>query len=162
MDDLVKNSIESRKNAIFNAYQVNDDALKNKIKDLFERIMFFGESCSDVGDFESKFAISDLNKEYINLFSKIATSCHPIPQQDISYASTKGRGAQVLDDIKDEMEYQAKEMSMPMKRRARQEAYDQARDIPIVGDVMNIKQHIDFFSRFKNLIKKRKDTKNGK
>lgn len=162
MNDMVKNSIESRKNAIFSAYEINDDALKNKIKDLFERITFFGESCTDVGDFESKFAISDLNKEYINLFSKIATSCKPIPQESISYADSKGRGEQVLDDIKDEMEYQVKEMSMPMRRKARQEVYDQARDIPIVGDVMNIKQHIDFFSRFKNLRKKKKDKKDEK
>ena len=32
---------------------------------------------------------------------------------------------------------------------ARQEAYDTIRDIPIVGDAMTVKQHFDFFSRFR-------------
>ena len=37
----------------------------------------------------------------------------------------------------------------------RQEAYEKTRDMPIIGDIMTAKQHIDFFSRFK----KKKDKK---
>jgi hypothetical protein len=33
--------------------------------------------------------------------------------------------------------------------RANQAAYDAARDIPVVGDALNVKQHFDFFSRFR-------------
>ena len=163
MNDMVRNSIESRKNAIFSAYEINDDALLNKINDLFERIMVFGENCNDVGDFETQFATSSLNQEYIELFTKIATTCSPKPQESsVTYSNPKGTGEQVLDEVKDEMEYQLKDMSLPMRRRARQAAYDQARNTPIIGEVMTAKQHFDFFARFKNLKKKKKDKKDEK
>ena len=36
-----------------------------------------------------------------------------------------------------------------MRRRARQDIYNKARDIPVVGEALTAKQHFDFFSRFK-------------
>lgn len=156
MDSLVKNSIDSRKQAFYSAYEIKDESLIEKVEDLFRRIEEFGESCQDATDFETRFASSSLNQEYIQLFTEIATTCPPIAHDTPINATVKSTGEQVLDEIKDEMEYQVKDATLPMRRIARQQAYDKARSTPIVGDVMEIKQHIDFFSRFKNL-KKKKD-----
>ena len=40
------------------------------------------------------------------------------------------------------------------RRKARQKAYDAARDVPVVGEAMTAKQHMDFFGRF---FKRKKD-----
>ena len=72
MDNIIKQSIEGRKNAIFNSYEVTDKVMINKIDDLFNRINDFGEKYNDVGTFESEFANSPLNNEYINIFTELA------------------------------------------------------------------------------------------
>ena len=82
MNDLVKASIEGRKNAIFSAYDITEQSIIDKIEDLFKRINEFGETCTDSMDFESKFASSELNQEYVELFTEIATKCKPIVRQN--------------------------------------------------------------------------------
>ena len=64
MEEIIKSCVESRKNAIYSAYEINNEELKSKIDDLFSRIENFAESCTSVTDFESKFAASELNQEY--------------------------------------------------------------------------------------------------
>ena len=155
MNDLVKGSIESRRQAVFSAYNVTDTALIEKIENLFTRITEFGESCTDAMDFETKFASSELNQEYIQLFTEIATSCDPIIRESADDASVVDEGASKFDEIADDIRYEMKQASMPIRRKMRQEAYDTARDIPVIGEIMTAKQHIDFFSRFKK--KKEKD-----
>ena len=152
MNDLVKSSIEGRKSAVYNSYNIEEQSIIDKIEDLFRRINEFGENCTDNMDFESKFAVSELNQEYIQLFTEIATTCTPIVRE------VEERQVQ-SDELESELRYQAKEATLPMRRKMRQEAYDEARDTPIIGDVMNIKQHIDFFSRFGKFRKKKKDDK---
>ena len=56
MNDLVKTSIEGRKNAIFSAYNVTDQNIIDRIDELFNRINEFGESCVDNMDFETNFS----------------------------------------------------------------------------------------------------------
>ena len=36
-----------------------------------------------------------------------------------------------------------------VRRKARQEAYDKVRDVPVVGEVLTAKQHFDFINRFR-------------
>lgn len=158
MNDIVKNSIEARKNAIINGYIIKDTDILNRIDFLFSKINELGENCADNADFESKFASSELNQEYINLFTEIATKCNPKTYETIQNADIKSDAEYVLDDIASEIKYQAESAVQPLRTQARQEAYDKVRDIPVVGDVLNVKQHIDFFSRFKK--KKDKDEKN--
>ena len=50
MDEFVKQSIESRKNAIFAAYNVEGELLK-KVEALFAEMEKLGTCCKDVGDF---------------------------------------------------------------------------------------------------------------
>ena len=155
MNDLVKSSIESRKNAIFNAYNITEQNIIEKIENLFKRINEFGENCTDNIDFESKFASSELNQEYIQLFTEIATSCSQIVRQSEENTNVKSDEEAILEDISSELKYQAKEAIQPIRSKIYQETYDEVRDIPIVGDILNVKQHVDFFSRFKK--KKEKD-----
>ena len=153
MNDLVKTSIESRKNAIFSAYDIKDQSIIDKMEDLFRRINELGESCKDSMDFESKFASSELNQEYINLFTEIATKCPPIVRQT-EERHVKSDAECIAEDIASEIKYQVKDATLPLRRQMRQEAYDKARNTPIICEIMEAKQYADFFGRFK---KKKKD-----
>ena len=148
MNDIVKANIEARKNAILGAYEIKEQDLLDSINDLFNRINELGESCSECGEFESKFASSSLNQEYIDIFTKIVTTCSPITRETET-VRVKTTGEEIADEVASELKYQLEDATMPIRRELRQEAYDQVRDIPIVGDALNIKQHVDFFSRFK-------------
>lgn len=160
MNDLVKNSIESRKTAIFTAYNITDQTIIEKIEELFKKITEFGENCTDNMDFESKFATSELNQEYIQLFTEIATSCPQNTIETVENSNIKSDAEYVLDEIESEARYQAKEMTMPMRRQLRQETESAARNTPIIGDIMNIKQHVDLFNKFRKKKKDKEENKN--
>jgi hypothetical protein len=148
MNDLVKASIDGRKQSFYTAYDINNDNIKNKIEDLFKRIEEFGSSCTDSADFETKFATSPLNQEYINLFTEVATTC-PAKQIEHAEVHVKSDAEYLADDAAMEARCMVDDLTMPARRQARQEAYDAARDMPIIGEAMTAKQHFDFFSRFK-------------
>lgn len=154
MNDMVKNTIDARKNAFYSAYNIVDDNLKNKIEELFARIYEFGETCQDAMDFETKFASSSLNQEYINLFTEVASNSEPIQYTTENQVEGKSTSQQVLDEVKSDIDYALKDATLPARRAARQAAYDTARDMPVIGEIMTAKQHIDFFGRFR---KKKED-----
>ena len=91
-------------------------------------------------EFETAFASSPLCSEYSNLFVQImnteSTTDGVAPVQEESTEYT------IQDELKDDME-------RAVRRRARQDAYDKVRDIPVVGQAMEVKQHFDFFNRFR-------------
>ncbi len=155
MNDLVKTSIEGRRNAIFNAYEITDNNLINKIEDLFRRINEFGESCSDNMDFETKFATSELNQEYIEIFTEIVTTCPQKAVQTVENRQVKSDAQYVLEDVESEIKYQVDSATMPMRRQMREEAERTARNAPVIGEIMEAKQYADLFGKiFK---KKKKD-----
>ena len=143
MNDLVKNSVEARKQAIYNSYNIEGTDIESKIKDLFNEIEKFASNYNDVMDFENAFMASELNQKYTNIFSEIATKCTPKAietnnaYEDTTYNETS------------DAEYVLDELSRPVRRQARQQVDDTLRSTPIIGDVMEVKQHIDFFGRFK-------------
>ena len=130
MDDIIKASIEGRR-AAFSVYQINDKKIINKIDNYFEKLNTFAYHYDDINEFEKDFANSELSKEYTDLFIEVSNKC------EISNSDTN-----LADEIKDDV-------ARGVRREVRQEAYDQVRDIPVVGEALNIKQHFDFFSRFK-------------
>ena len=71
MNATISNSIKTRRNSLFNYYNLTSDAEK-KADNLFSRIEQFGEGCEDAADFENKFSVSPLNMEYMNLFTEFA------------------------------------------------------------------------------------------
>lgn len=146
MDNIIKQSINSRKEAFTNAYDIKDEKIINKIDDLFKRVEELGNECKDIMEFETKFASSPLNTEYTNLFTEIASSCSPIVYESESIPENSNT---VADEFKDDLKFAAREATQPLRRAAHQEAYDKVRDIPVVNEALGIKQHIDFFGRFR-------------
>ena len=140
MKDILKPSIESRKTALFSAYDIKDPGNLKTIEDYFKKLEEFANDYNDVMEFETAFASSPLSKEYSDLFVQIMNTEKTVdgvaPVVDTPSEYT------VQDEIKDDME-------RALRRRARQDAYDKARDIPVVGKAMEVKQHFDFFSRFR-------------
>ena len=132
MNEMVKNSVESRRTAIFSSYAITDENLFKKIEDYFNRLNEFASSYDDVMKFETDFASSPLAKEYSDLFLEITQANNPEEKKD--------------NVILDEIKYDAK---MHVRRKAYQETYDKARDIPVVGEAMDLKNKFDLFRRFK-------------
>ena len=133
MDDIKTACIDSRKTAILSSITEKDEELERRVDEYFKKLEDFAKDCKDIADFESKFATSDLAKEYADLFSM---AMNTQAEEDMNLG--KEIGHEIADDI-----YHG------ARRQARQEAYDKVRDIPGVGDAMTVKQHFDFFSRFK-------------
>ena len=148
MDSIVKMSIDSRKNAFTNAYQIDDQKYLDKIEDLFKRISELGESCSDATDFETKFASSPLNQEYNDLFIEIGSKFKPITyESDNSNVQTTGE--YLLEDARMEAGMIVDDITMPARHKARTEFDDKVRDTPVLGDAIQAKQTFDLFKRFK-------------
>ena len=146
MDDLIKNSIQSRKDSIFTVYEVTDKKLLKEIDDLFKKMEDLGKTCSDAADFETILASSSLNQEYINLFTKISQSSkYILKANDTEPSHVKSTGEEIAEDIADEARYQMKEATLPARRLAREQAERQLRNTPIIGDIMHVKQHLDLF-----------------
>lgn len=142
MDETVKMSIDGRKNAIYNSYELNDKQ-KQEVEDLFTRIEKLGMEAKDAGDFEAKLATSPLNQEYMDLFTKIATN-------NVKSNTTKSIAAGVAVGVAESAVRSAVGARVPTTRAAvHQKAYDAARDIPGVGEALEVKQYADFFGRFK-------------
>ncbi len=149
MNDIVKMSIDGRKNAFYSAYEINDDNIKKEIDELFDKIYDFGKDCKDSTQFEVAFATSPLNTEYINLFTKVAQSCKPIVYESAP-ANVKSDEQIAKEELESELRYQAKEATLPARRIAREAVDKAARRTPILGDVIQAKQTMDLFGKFKN------------
>ena len=133
MNDLVKNSVESRKTAISSAGEIKNEEIKKKLEDFFRRLEEYASKYDDVMKFESDFASSDLNKEYMNLFTEIMTD-----------------GQKKENVVTDSLKYEMTEgLASTVRGRAHRAAYDKARDIPVVGDILSANRTIGFFSRFR-------------
>ena len=140
MNDIIKPSIESRKQALFSSYDIKDEGNLKTIDDYFKRLEEFAKDYNDVMAFETAFASSPLCKEYSDLFVQImnteCTTDGKAPVVDVQEEYT------VQDELRDDMK-------RAVRRKMRQDAYDQARDVPILGEAMTAKQHFDLFSRFR-------------
>lgn len=140
MNEILKPSIESRKTALFSSYDIKDPGNLKTIEDFFKKLEDFAKDYNDVMEFETAFANSPLSKEYSDLFVQIMNTENttdgkaPVQEKEEEYT--------LHDELKDDME-------RAVRRKARQEAYDKVRDIPVVGEAMSVKQHFDFFNRFR-------------
>ena len=131
MNEYVKQSIEGRKMAFSSAYELTD-AYKKKVDELFARIEDFGKNCTDAMDFETKFMASPLNTEYTNLFTEVASNCKYILPPPVE-GDTAGRSNKeaIADEIMSDVRYAAKDLTMPARRKAREEFDKKMRDTPL-------------------------------
>ena len=152
MDKYVKSGIDARKQAIINAYEL-DNKMRERVDTLFAEIEKLGSSCKDVQEFEAKFAESPLNQQYLDLFTEVATSSQPVGAD----ASSKGAGKTIagvvaggiVSGVADRALNEAKQAVLPTRAAVNQKVTDKMRGMPVVGDAMTVKQHLDFFGRFK-------------
>lgn len=136
MEDIIKNCIESRKTAIYCTYTGDNPQLIEKIENYFKKMEEFAKNCSDVSDFESKFATSPLAQEYTDLFTEIMSE--GTKEESLGGSVAKDIGTDIADS-----------MARRARRQARQEVYDQVRDVPGIGQALEVKQYADFFGRFR-------------
>lgn len=149
MEESVKLSIEGRKNAIFNAYEVPDN-MQARIKELFNKIEELGKSCKDSADFEAKFASGPLNAEYTQLFTDLAMSGAKCKFGPAPGEIEEVDQAEVAKDLaKDYAEMEVEGAAQSVRGRAYRAAESKVRDIPVIGDAIDMKRKIDFFTRFK-------------
>ena len=147
MDQYIEQSIKARKDAIKNAYKVSPKA-QEKVDALFKEIEDLGKKCKDVGEFEAEFAKSPLNQKYLDLFTEIATN-----QDNLGGEIQKGTAVGVAESVATEVINQV----VPTKAAVHQKAYDAARDIPVLGDTIDIGQKASYTAHLGKLFKKRKE-----
>jgi hypothetical protein len=140
MNDIKVGCIDSRRNAITSSYNVKDPGTLKMIDDYFKKVEEFAKDCKDVMDFETKFAQSELSKEYADLFSMVMQTEPDVngnmPVQEVEEEYT----------MQQELEDDAKRA---VRRRAREDTERVARGLPVIGDAMTAKQHFDLFSKFR-------------
>ena len=157
MDQYVKQSIDGRKQAIFNAYEVRDE-MKKKIDAVFSEIEKLGEKCKDVGEFEAEFAKSSLNQQYMDLFTEVATSS--TAKAVAPKASMKGLGKMVAGGaavgIAESAADQAMRNVVPTRAAVHQAAYDEVRKVPVVGDAIDIGQKASYAAHIGKLFRRKK------
>ncbi len=108
MDELIKISIDARKQGIFTTYDVKRPENLEKIEDLFKRIEALGMDCKTQGEFEEKFSSSELAGEYSNLFIDLNKTeknkyYDPSGEEDDTEEYIK-------EEVKDEAKFQAKQL----------------------------------------------------
>ena len=151
MDESIKISIDARKNAILGGAYKIDDATKKEVEALFVEIEKLGKESKNSGDFEAKFAASSLNQQYMDMFTKIATN-------SASSATTKGIAQQMVTGAAESAVRNAISNTVPTTRAAaNQKVYDAARDIPVVGDVIDIGQKASYIKHLGKVFGKKKD-----
>lgn len=148
MDQYVKMSIDGRKNAILGSYSL-DEKTQAKVDELFSKIEKLGTECEDAGEFETKFQASPLNQEYMDLFTEIATASVSGQVASAADDTTAGVASGVAAGAAEEAARMAVRSvtggAVPTTRAAaNQKVYDAARDIPVVGDAIDLGQKASY------------------
>lgn len=149
MDSVVKSCIDGRRMAFSSAYELTD-VYKKKVDELFKRIEEFGKTCTDAMDFESKFAASPLNKEYTDLFTEVASNCKYILPPPVDNPNVKSDAEYYKEEAISDAKYLAKDLTMPARRKAREEFDKKMRDTPLG----KIEQASNTASVFRRLFRK--------
>lgn len=157
MDQYIKTSIDSRKEAFFNSFSVPEE-FKKKIDELFKKIEELGKSCKDVGDFETKFAASPLNQQYLDLFTELATSVGAKPVEDeVKRKQNQGIAEAIAEGVMESSAQRVKQAVMPTRAAVNQKVMDSARSMPVVGEALHVKQYADLFGGFGRARKAKKE-----
>ena len=159
MDKFIKQSIDSRRGAFSASYEISGE-MQKKITELFSEIEKLGEKVKDVGEFEAEFAKSPLNQKYLDLFTEIATKCKPkvaapeVDKSEIKKMVAGGVVAGAAESIADD----AVRKVVPTRAAVHQKAYDKAREIPGVGDAINVSEKARYMAHLAKVFgKKQKD-----
>ena len=144
MDKNIKQSIDARKAAYANSFEIDAETQK-KIDALFSEIEKLGEKCKDAGEFEAEFSKSPLNQKYMDLFTEIATkSATKNALKGAAAGAVKSVAEQVLRNV------------FPTRAAVHQKAYDEVRKIPGVGDAIDVAEKTSYLGHLGKLFKGKK------
>lgn len=152
----VDQSIKSRKDAFASAYELNPEAEK-EVDELFARIKEFGKNCKDGMDFESKFAASDLNAEYINLFTKIATTCKCKMQPVEDNPNVESDAEFFAREAAEDLEYAMDSATQPLRHEAYEKSKEALRSTEVGDALFNMNNHLENVNHLRELFSKKKD-----
>ena len=145
MNEYVKGSIDGRRMAFSSAYELTD-VYKKKVDELFKKIEEFGKDCSDAMDFETKFMASPLNTEYTNLFTEVSQKCKYILPPPVERDDIKSDKDELKEEMLSDAKYIAKDLTLPARRKAREEFDKKMRDTPL-GKIEQISNTASVFRR---------------
>ena len=149
MDEYIKQSIKSRKDAFSMSFEVSAE-MQKKIDALFSEIEKLGAKCKDVQEFEAEFSKSPLNQQYMDLFTEIAT---------------ESAGKQAAGQVAKSMAVGAVESIarnalggvVPTRAAVHQKAYDEVRKVPGLGNAIDISEKASYAMHLGKLFKSRKE-----
>jgi len=144
MDEYVKQSIAVRKDTFGASFEI-DAETQGKIDALFKEIEELGAKCKDAGEFEAEFARSPLNQRYMDLLTEVATR---------SATKNAARGAAV--GAVQSVAEQALRNVVPTRAAVRQKVCDGARDVPVLGDAIDVAEKVGYAAHLGKLFKKKK------
>lgn len=145
MDKLVKQSIDARKAAYANSFEI-DVEMQKKIDALFVEIDKLGEKCKDAGEFETEFQKSPLNQKYMDLFTEIAT-------KGATKNAMKGAAIGAVQSVAE----QALRNVVPTRAAVHQKAYDEVRKVPGVGNAIDVAEKASYGAHLAKLFKRKKE-----
>ena len=143
MDKMIKQSIDTRREAFSASFEVDAGAQK-KIDALFNEIEKLGEKCKDMGEFEAEFSKSPLNQKYLDLFTEIATNSATKTAVKCAVAGAVQSAAE-----------QAIHKVVPTRAAVHQKASDALRSVPVVGDAIDAGQKASYLGHLTKLFKKK-------
>ncbi|MBR2741329.1 hypothetical protein IKD98_01030 [Candidatus Saccharibacteria bacterium] len=144
MDKIVRQSIDARKAAYANSFEIDAETQK-KIDALFAEIEKLGEKCKNAGEFEAEFSKSPLNQKYMDLFTEIATkSATKKAVKSAAVSAMQSAAEQALRNV------------VPTRAAVHQKVYDEARSIPGVGDAIDVAEKASYAGHLAKLFRKKK------
>ena len=154
----INSAIKGRKDAFFAAYDITDQNVIKEIDELFSRIEEFGKTCSDYTDFETKFATSPLNQEYIALFTKVATSC-PSKMQPVEDAPKDeiSEEERLRKEAADDARFAVKEAMSPLRHQAYEARTQALRSTKVGNALFNLKNNFENANHLRKVITKKDD-----
>ena len=153
MDQAIEATITARKKAIDDYYSIPASE-ESEVAGVFSEMETLGTRCAALGKFEKEFAASGLNDRYLALFTKLkvkkSVCANAVAQSFTQHLTNKD---QLVQDVKDEAAYAVDTMTQPARHETYVEAYDELRDVPVVGDIVSEKGLI---GQVAHLFKKKK------
>lgn len=148
MDEYVKQSIDARKNAFSASFEISA-GMQKKIDALFAEIEKLGAKCKNVGEFEAEFAKSPLNQKYMDMFTEIATESAGKQAagqvaKSMATGAVEGIARNALGGV------------VPTRASVHQNAYDEVRKVPGLGDAIDISEKASYAMHLGKLFKKKK------
>ena len=165
MDSNIQNSIDLRKSAIFDYYDIKKKDILSEIEELFQEMLTLGEASKDVMDFETQFASSDLNTKYLSLLEKIALSCSLKKQHKAVVYTEEEAKEDLKEAAKDELEYLGSEAYLNTRSAINRKfgITEKIRRTPILGTAWEVENQTGVIMNFKDKLKtKRREEKRVK